>query len=316
MLNTQEYNGLELTKENILSIVSEEDIFAHYISGLPVDKTILSPIRNDKNPNFRLYYNLLGQIRYNDFGYTKGSCFDFVMNYYNVDFFNALKKINEDLKLGLDGNCKIEYSRIKIERPQYQKKEILLQAIERKNSDLSYWKQRGVNEKIIVANSIHLNKVPIWYYTESNPIFVYYFPKSNHIKAYRPFEKDKKRKWISNCDIYDVFGWEEFIKHDKVNNLIITKAGKDRLILKHLGYISIAPQAEGNSFPEEYIEIIKSKANNIWINMDNDEAGNKATHKYCEMLDTDLVFNTHKKDVDESYIDNKELLIKQLKIIE
>jgi hypothetical protein len=319
MLNTQKYSGLELTKENILKITSQEEIFMYYINELPLDRSILSPIRFDSNPNFRLFYTYTGDLWYNDFGYTKGDCFTFVMNKFGISFFDALKKINEDLKLDLYGNCNINsHSAIhKKEIKIIQKPEIILQADIRKYNEKEqvYWRERGVIDRIYVANAVYFNKQVIWYYKSDNPIFVYYFPKTNHIKAYRPLEQNKKLKWISNCNIYDVFGWEEFIEYKSVDNLIITKSGKDRLILKNLGYISIAPQAEGNSFPQEYIDIIKEKTKNIWINMDNDEAGYKATHKYCQMFDTDLVFNTHKKDPDESYLDNKERLINDLKMI-
>jgi len=79
-----------LTKDYILSKVSQEQIFEHY---LPIKVTteglIKSPLRNDKNPTASFYYSQNGKLRFRDFGGNFwGDCFDLVALYENLNANN------------------------------------------------------------------------------------------------------------------------------------------------------------------------------------------------------------------------------------
>ena len=71
----------ELTKENILKYISEEDIFRKYIGhNFNLGESFKSPLRDDDDtPSFNVYYNIeQGRVLYKDFGRTSGSAFTFV----------------------------------------------------------------------------------------------------------------------------------------------------------------------------------------------------------------------------------------------
>ena len=76
-----------------------------------------SPLRKESNPSFAIYYNGDGSLRFKDFNGAQGTCFDFVMHLFNVNFSDALKIINKDLslKIGIIENIFIN----KPERMEY-----------------------------------------------------------------------------------------------------------------------------------------------------------------------------------------------------
>ena len=65
-----------VSKENILRLVSEEEIFRHFLGyDFKIGKTYKSPLREDNNPSFNVYYNPYGELRFKDFNGYQGSCF-------------------------------------------------------------------------------------------------------------------------------------------------------------------------------------------------------------------------------------------------
>ena len=107
----------ELTTENILSKISEYDIFKFYMpnSDWKLGQATYSPFRDEKTPSF-----LIGvrndTLRFIDFGDTsfKGNCFEFVKVLYNIpSFYDVLKKIDSDFDLGFsNGSSNDGYKKI------------------------------------------------------------------------------------------------------------------------------------------------------------------------------------------------------------
>src|SRR5665647_3160730 len=97
----------ELNKENILEKISSYSIFKKYCNGFKeVGKKFKSPLRdNDKVPStYVIMYK--GDLMLKDFGKGSYRAIAFVMEYYKLNYKEALEKINYDFNLGL-GN--IEY---------------------------------------------------------------------------------------------------------------------------------------------------------------------------------------------------------------
>lgn len=64
---------INITKELILSKVSEETLMEHYL-GIPVKKGLFkSPLRQDSKPTCAFYRNRKGDLIFKDFR-GKGSC--------------------------------------------------------------------------------------------------------------------------------------------------------------------------------------------------------------------------------------------------
>ena len=111
---------IELTKELILSRVSEEEILSFY--GIPIQKGLFcSKLRGDKNPTVSCFRNKKGRLMVHDFG--DGSyydCFGYVQALFQVSYYTALNIIANDFgiieKIKLVKNKpKIEYNGEKIE---------------------------------------------------------------------------------------------------------------------------------------------------------------------------------------------------------
>lgn len=105
-MGSSEAYYVQLNKENILLKTTQEDIMEKYL-GLKVekDKTYTNPLRSDDTePGCKFWYNRAGKLYFNDFaGGFMWDCFAVVQRKYGLSFWDALLKINKDLKLGLNG---------------------------------------------------------------------------------------------------------------------------------------------------------------------------------------------------------------------
>ena len=270
----------KLTKDLILSQVSESYIMRHYLGfDFQLNKAYKSPLRKESNPSFALYYNGEGVLRFKDFNGAQGSCFDLVMILFAVNFADGLKIIARDLNIGIS---EIEASRI--EPKEYDKIEKfdairhLIQFKPKKytQSELEYWQQYNITldtlnkYSVYAAELIFLNRKLILRAWGNNPIFCYRFSSGN-VKVYRPLCFKGDMKWLSNIDFEDVQGLE-VLNFDN-STLIITKSLKDVMCLDSLGYSAIAPQSENTKTQHQLIKDISENFDNVVILFDNDNAG-------------------------------------------
>jgi DNA primase len=283
-----------LTKENILNKITEEDIFRRYVPfTFDINRLYNSPLRNDDNtPSFGIY-DKFGTLKYKDFGGSQGSCFDFVMNYFNLSFGNCLSKINQDFNLnliaGYGNSINSNTSKIISRRQEVSKSKKLLQVILRRfqKEDYEYWQNFGITKEILkfynirAIKEVYLDKRLHWTNTRTNPIYGYYFPKTNNIKCYKPLEKDKKNKWLGNVISDDIQGYEQLPETGDL--LVITKSMKDVMCLYSIGINAIAPQGEDHHIPEELIEELRLRFKRIVIFYDNDSPGVNASIKVTTM---------------------------------
>jgi len=308
----QDYKAL--TKDNILTVSSEEEIMRYYLGfDFEIGRTYNSPLRKDNNPSFALYYNRYNQLKFKDFNGIQGSCFDLVMNLYNLGFVETLIRINNNMKLGLgyqDGSNQhsekdvVRYTGFKA---KIIKKSNLIQFKPQHFTpqDLEYWHQYGITKDILKkydvysAKYVFLNKVLVLRYFYNNPIYCYKF--SNAIKVYRPEAKKGNFKWMSNITSRDIQGLNQLPKSG--NTLIITKALKDVMCLHALGYNAIAPQSETTYMAEDIVKDITSRFNHIYILFDLDDAGRKGAYMLNTYLDSKIVFIPYVdyKDITDYY---------------
>jgi len=271
----------KLTKDAILNRVSEESIFRHYLGfDFKVNTPYHSPLREDKNPSFALYYTRDNKIRFKDFNGEQGTCFDLVMQLYKLSFIDTLKFINRDMGLNI-GKVKFNEAVKKIEKytPEIlPKRERLIQFKPQKwtVTDKKYWSKYGITRKVLEkydvfsSKYIFLDKELILTYIDNNPIYAYKFGK--HVKVYRPFADKNGFKWMSNVDKDDLQGLDQ-LDPNLSSTLIITKSLKDVMCLNVLGYQAVAPQSENTRTQFELIEKVAQNFSNIIIFFDNDEAG-------------------------------------------
>lgn len=280
----------ELTKENILKYISEEDIFRKYIShNFNLGESFKSPLRDDDDtPSFNVYYNHeQGRVLYKDFGRTSGSAFTFVMELYHLTFTEALIKINNDFNLGLLPKY-ITKNLVVTNKPTIiaprvivEPKKVVIKLFAYTRSftqkDLEYWASFGITlptlkkfnvyaiYKLFTANYLK------WTHSEDNPIYGYYFKKTLNIKAYRPFAP-KGERWSSDLDSrVDLQGYDQLPETGEI--LIITKAMKDVMTLYELGYNAVAPTSENSVIPKEKVLELLSRFKIVYSLYDRDKTG-------------------------------------------
>lgn len=112
-----------ITKEFILSKVSEEEIFEHY--GIKVQKGLFcSKLRVDKRPTVSFYRNKSGRLIMHDFGDSSFiDCFAYVQLLFNTSYYMALQIIANDFNLISRpdipiNKAKIKYSGTKIDKSE------------------------------------------------------------------------------------------------------------------------------------------------------------------------------------------------------
>lgn len=274
-----------ITPENILANVSQEQIFAFYLGkDIRLGECISSPLRRDKNPSWNLFASRNGNILYKDFSTGEsGDCFKLVCRLYNINYYEALLKINEDFQLGLVSYSDKIYSMIDI--PEYKvyrksSKSITFTVRKRFNKeDLSYWNSFNIDEEllryynVIPVDKVFIENKVIWYSYMDNPIYGYLFNKDlkKSFKLYRPLESDKQKKWMGTCDGSVLQGWNQLNVYGDM--VIITKSMKDSMVLRTMGYDSISPQGESMKMGIKVVDELFVRFGKVYILFDNDESG-------------------------------------------
>lgn len=288
-----DFDNLNINKDYILARVSEEEIFKHYSKiDFQLGKLYNSPLRdNDRNPNFNIY-RFNQELRYKDFGYTGGNCFEFVRNLYNCDYKTCLKIIVNDFNLTNNNKTIVLQDRVinpvLEELDKFQKKIIPIKRSWKK-IDYDYWNQYHIplinlnKENIYPCSYVYLkssvDNLFIWgQHSDDDPIYCYDF--NNKYKCYRPLTTNKKCKWVSTAGMWDIQGLDTLPIKGEL--LIITSSMKDLLVLKVLGFNAIAPQGESHSIPSKIMDYLWATFDNIVVLYDNDKAGIKESIKFAD----------------------------------
>lgn len=269
-----------LTREFILSRISEEDIFVKYMNIHPnTYDYFINPLRADKHADCRFYRDTRGVLKFKDFAYNLNiDCFNLVMivspqhNNYGL----ALKKIAEDFKLydkdidytvlgNWENNIKDaakKFSIIAVKRKEFTKEE------------LQWWQEQGIYKEVLSYYKVSslqmlwLNGNVIYNYIKKDPGYVYHFNAYNY-KAYFPIRKEYR--FIQNIDRNTLQGFEQLPKENQF--LVITKSMKDVLCLYSFDIPAIAPSSETVLINEKDFAAIADRFFYIFTLFDRDRAG-------------------------------------------
>lgn len=284
-----------LTKEAILSRISEYDIFRRYIPHkFELNKATYSVFRNETNPSMVVGSKRgTGGLYFIDFADTskKGNCFEFVKLLFNLPTFHeVLKMIDKDFCLGISDGRAGEYSRIisSYEQPVIEKKYSVIQVVVRKftKEELAYWNQYHQSEQDLKDNNIYsvekiyFNKMR-FALKDTELRFGYLY--GDRWKIYRPFS-DRKVKWMpNNVPITEMDGKKD-IEHCRI--AIITKSKKDYMVMKKVYPHCCAVQNEGVScFSKENVLYLKDNSDVQILSFDSDEVGVKNSQQITKLFD-------------------------------
>ena len=264
-------NNSKLTKDSILSKVSQINIFSAY-TGIDINdiqecidkgSTICSPFRDDRHPSFGFRYDNRGKLKGKDFaGYWWGDCIDAAATVLSEIFHKpidvskkehfqfVLKHIAytfSDIIYGTEKDPNINDVIIQGLNAVRNSKQIIELVTRPWNvSDSLYWKNIGVNLNFL--NTRFVYAIDQFYINRSsNPNPKYYYDKSPNDPCYA-YVLGQDKRGIVNIKLYfpnrDKKNEVKFItncnvlegiislERDKYDAIIITKSSKDRLSLE------------------------------------------------------------------------------------
>lgn len=300
-----------ITKEYILSKISQEEIFEKYLNiTVQTDSLFTSPLRKDNSPTCGFSYNINGKLRMRDFsGHFHGDCFDAVGRKLNIDAntkigFNViLDNIARTFNLHkyAEGNYQTESPIILDE--EYFKKVRVRSTIKVKikqwdKYDLAYWKRFNIDLRILTFFNVYpvekawLNEETNYTYRINDPCYAYHFGQGEW-KLYFPTRRNLR--FITNSS-----SLQGKSKLTCGKACVITKSYKDVMAFKNFGIDAVAPSSEVNLISKEDYIFIKQRYNFVFSLMDYDNTGIRMSRKLEKVYNirplyfTDKIWNRKK----------------------
>lgn len=258
-------NSSKLTKQLILSKVSQVTIFSTYLNlsdklvqyCIDTGELICSPIRDDVHPTCGFKYDNKGKLKFRDFaGYFWGDAFDIVAlimstiynKSYNVsnkeDFIKILRHITftfKDIFYGQEKDINL-VNEINTAIINIKHKKPIIELVVRNwnENDKLYWAKFGVPLQYLNLNFVYpieqyyinrnVNPKPKYFYKENDPCYGYLLGQDRsgiyNIKLYFPNRDKSITRFITNCNHLE--GIYNLDKND-YDIIIITKSTKDRM---------------------------------------------------------------------------------------
>lgn len=281
---------ISLSPEQILSIVSEKDIFHLFIKEeIITDKGALykAPYRNDEHPDcyFEEFDNKLYFVDFADIPQSK-NCFSFIQKCTNLNFRDSLQYIIKHLNLGKGNNPIREETTLKenkVVEVRKIKKDRVITFLPRKFNykDMKFWSQYEISRQNLEEDKV----IPIDLYKSTSRkgepfvikpldiMYAYTDFDNNKVKIYRPYG-NKEEKWFTNCTQNDIGNVDNLpISGDQ---LIISKSYKDCRVLRNQGLNVVWFQNEGMIPAPTLLVSLCKRFKSIIVWFDNDKAGIKS----------------------------------------
>ena len=278
------FEPINLTKELILSRVSEERILSHYL-GLPIKKGLYrNPLRQDAKPTASFFKSKTnGRIMFKDFG--TGYCGDFVsivMTKFNCSYYKALQIIANDFGIIKRQDLPKNKCLKKWDEEKFEDTGGAIIQVEIKDfteNDLQWWAKYGISQstlkkfRVYSCKNVFLNGNLFEMVSDNQYVYGYYGGIKQDIEQWRIYHpKKNKFKWISNWKGSYIQGAKQLSKAGG-DLLIIQKSLKDVMCLYEFGIQSIAPCSENLFVSNTVLIKLKKKYKRIIVWYDTDIPG-------------------------------------------
>jgi len=320
-----------ITKEYILSRISEKEIFEYYL-GIKAKPNRLyrSPLRDDRHPTCSFSYRG-GRLRFRDWKESGDKdCFDIVAKMFGLDFGTALEKIAWDFELSdkpIVAELVEKLRNIKNKTYRSSGSSDIRVTIQKETKvDREYLESFGIKEwtwrryKCVSIKKLWVNGRATYYYRDRDPALGYYFgigKDERQLWKIYFYKRGKttgsgipisRTRFVSNTSKMN--GWNQLPKDG--STLIITKSMKDVMVLAQMGFYAIAPQAESAIIRGEILDLISDKFTHVYSLYDFDYTGIVAANKLkrngvVPLFLTNGRFGTHdygSKDISDYVRDN------------
>jgi len=294
---------LFISKEEILRMVSQEEIFKMIVGYMPKEHSyVYSPFRKDRIPDcyFEWYKDNLYFIDWAD-PITKRrhrDCFNMVQDHFGVSFYKSLEIVNEHFNLNLLAGHHDDSDYVVNRKKEIQEKKSIKKSPKSMpfkarmfngQEDKSFWQPYQITRSELIEDEVF---PIIWYkvYSKRLGSHVVIRPSTRsylvgnfnpRVKFYVP-DKKGKGKWATNCTQNDIWGYDCLPPTGK--QLLISKSYKDYRVLKNQGINVIAFQNEGMLPSQEILESLINRFEEIVVLFDNDRAGIEAAEKLVDAI--------------------------------
>lgn len=274
------------SKEELLSLVSEEEIFSYYIGPI-TNKHFLSPFRRDRKPTCSWYYSF-NRLYLRDWAVGNYDCFSAVMKLKGVSFRDALQLIYNDM---VKGNIpKPDVQQISEFKKRSLKSDIKVMRCPWNISNYAYWKSYHLS----VSTLNHFNISPIQAFWINGkmiqPKLGYCYHYSNY--DYTILQPYSHYKWCKNHFHYP--GLRQLTYNS--DTVIITKSLKDVACLYEHNIEAFAIPAESVIVDEQTMLYMQKQYKHIYTLFDNDMTGKKCTVKHRNLYNTTPLLMPKHKD--------------------
>lgn len=313
--------SVSIDKEELLEMVSEAEILSYYLGIRNIPCMINSPLRKDNHPSFGFYTPDRKRIFWNDFSTKEGGgTFDLLGKLWNKDFNEVLSTIFEDLHniKGTSSHTMITKGTIKTLKECDISVDLRCKVRDWRPHDIEYWESYGIPKKWAILGDIYPISHKIVIKDDKKMIFpadkyAYAYAEfkdgKTTLKIYQPFNKHGY-KWSNKHDRSVISLWTKIPEYGE--RVCICASLKDALCLwANVGIPSIAPQGEGYGMSSTAIKELKRRYKEIYILLDNDEAGLLDGEKLSQLTGfTNLVLPSFDggKDISDLYkrLNNKD----------
>lgn len=299
---------------DILSKVAEADILSYYLNVTEVPTIINSPLREDKRPSFGLYSPDGKRIYYTDLSTKdRGGLFDLLSHMWGCSYKEVLIRINKDISK-FEGSASIHaYTPCTVRSTSTYNKDTDLQCRVRewRDYDIEYWASYGISlewlkyaEVYPISHKIVIKDDNRYVFAADKYAYAYVEHKEGKVtlKIYQPFNK-AGYKWSNKHDKSVISLWTKVPEYG--DKICICSSLKDALCLwANTGIPSISIQGEAYNMSNTAISELKRRYKEIYILLDNDEAGLKDGLSLSESTGfTNLVLSHFDggKDISDAY---------------
>lgn len=228
--------------------------------------------------------------RYKDFATDdEGSCFDLVMKLHDLDFTEALHRINDDFSLGLNGKsgpvpfkAVVPVSDTKDAKPFKVSKRNFTQA------ELNFWGKYGISITTLCDYKVYpvsafttTNKEGKPYTIQSsNDKFIFCYDHGNWLKLYKPLDEKKYRfQYLGTKDPGYLFGFDQLAENGEI--VLLTGGEKDVLSLSAHGFPAFTLNSETANLNQQIVTDLKRRFKHLLILYDNDATGLAQSEALC-----------------------------------
>ncbi len=313
MISSGNFSG---TIEDVHRVTTQAQITSYYLGVKDIPCLICSPLRRDERPSMGIYSPNGTEVNFIDFGTgERGSIFTLLKKMWNISFTDTLKKIYGDFtKFSSRISVRKSIPTCRIIGTSDHNRSVDIQCKVRgwRDYDIKYWESYGVPLKWLKYADVYPISHKIITKNGNNYVFgadkyayayVEFKEGKTTLKIYQPYNKSGF-KWASKHDKSVISLWTKIPKYG--DRVCICSSLKDALCLwANTGIPALAIQGEGYSMNNTAISELKRRYKEIYILLDNDEAGLQDAVKLSESTGFTNIVLPKKygaKDVSDLYL--------------